>query len=169
LPAGLAIEQIRQALRTIDPRLPLVRAWTFEQEISNALSKERMIASVATVFGLLALLLVAVGVFGALSYAVARRGRELAVRIALGASPSALRGLVLRESLTIAALGLAAGLPLSWLAARALQSLLHGVQALDVTMLVSVATVVVAVTSLAGYLPARRAARVDPIGALRAE
>jgi putative ABC transport system permease protein len=169
LPAGVAIEQMRQALRTMDPRLPLVRGWTFEQEISNALSKERMIAFVASGFGALALLLVAIGVFGALSYAVARRSRELGVRVALGASPSRLRGMVVRESLAVAGLGLAAGLPLAWITARTLQSSLHGVQPLDPLTMTGVALVVLGSTSLAAWLPARRAARVDPITALRAE
>jgi predicted permease len=168
-PAGVAIEQIRRTLRDIDPQLPIIRAWTFEQEMANALSKERMIAAVASVFGTLALLLVAIGVFGALSYAVARRSRELAIRVALGASPLNLRGLVLRESLAVAALGLIAGFPLAWLTARTLQSLLHGVHPLDPLTLTSVAMVVVSVTTLAAYLPARRAARTDPIIALRAE
>jgi predicted lysophospholipase L1 biosynthesis ABC-type transport system permease subunit len=169
LPAGAAIAQIRQALHDIDPDLPLVRAWTFEQEISNALSKERMIAAIASSFGALALLLVAIGVFGALSYAVARRSRELAIRVALGASPLNLRAMVLRESLAVAGTGLAAGLPLAWLTARTLQNLLHGVTPLDPLTLIAVATVVIAVTTLAAYLPARRAAHTDPIAALRAE
>jgi predicted permease len=169
MPAGVAIEQIRQALHDIDPDLPLVRAWTFEQEVSNALSKERMIAAVASSFGALALLLVAIGVFGALSYAVARRSRELAIRVALGASPLTLRTMVLRESLTVAGTGLTAGLPLAWLTAHTLQSLLHGVHPLDPTTLIAVAIIVIAVTSLAAYLPAHRAARTDPIAALRAE
>jgi putative ABC transport system permease protein len=169
LPTGPALDQIRRALHTIDPRLPMVRAWTFDQEISNALSKERMIASVATVFGAVALLLVAIGVFGALSYAVARRSRELGIRIALGAAPRSLRRMVLLESLTVAAIGLAAGLPLAWLTARALRALLHGVTPFDPLTMVSAVIVVVSATSLAAYLPARRAARVDPIAALRAE
>jgi hypothetical protein len=168
-PAGLAIEQLRRALHDIDPQLPLVRAWTFEQEMANALSKEQMIASVATTFGTLALALVAIGVFGALSYAVARRSRELAIRVALGATPTTLRSLVLRESLTVAILGLGAGLPMAWLTARTLASLLHGVHPLDPATLTTVAILMVSVTTLAAYLPARRAARTDPIAALRAE
>lgn len=169
LPPGIAIAQIRQALHDIDPDLPLVRAWTFEQEISNALSKERMIAAVASSFGALALLLVAIGIFGALSYAVARRSRELAIRVALGASPRTLRRMVLRESLTIAGAGLTTGLPLAWLTARTLESLLHGVRPLDPITLIPVVIAVIAVTTLAAYLPAHRAARTDPIAALRAE
>jgi putative ABC transport system permease protein len=168
-PTGAALDQIRRELRAIDPRLPMVRAWTFDQEISNALSKERMIAAVATLFGAIALLLVAVGVFGALSYAVARRSRELGIRVALGATPRSLRRMVLSESLTVAAIGLTAGLPLAWTAARALQALLHGVKPFDPLTMIAAALVIVAATTLAAYLPARRAARVDPLAALRAE
>ena len=165
--AGLA--SLRRAVLSVDATVPPVRVGTEVGAIERALFTERALALSSTAFGFLALLLAAVGLFGTLSYAVARRTGEIGVRMALGAQRPAVVGMVLRETLLITALGLLAGLPLAWMGGRLMARQLFGVSPHDPTTLVGVLGVILVVALAAGALPAARASRVDPMTALRDE
>jgi len=126
-------------------------------------------ARLLAIFGGVALLLAMIGLYGVRAYSVARRTREIGIRMALGAESSDALGLVLREGLIVTAIGAAAGLALSLGVGRILSSLLYGVSGFDPVVLVAAPAVLAAVSLLACYIPARRAARVDPMVALRYE
>jgi ABC-type antimicrobial peptide transport system permease subunit len=131
--------------------------------------KERLLATLSSVFGALALLLACVGLYGLMAYAVARRTSEIGIRLALGARPHRILWLVLRETFALTLAGLAMGVPLALWAARYARSALFGIGTADpLTMAVTVATLI-GTPILAGHLPARRAVRVDPMVALRYE
>jgi ABC-type antimicrobial peptide transport system permease subunit len=130
---------------------------------------ERMLTVLVSVFGLVALGLACLGLYGTVSYAVTRRTAELGVRMALGADRRAVRWLIMREALVLVFLGLAAGLPLALLAARGMRGLLYGVSSIDVTAYLAAVAILLAIATLAAFLPARRASRLDPVIALRAE
>jgi putative ABC transport system permease protein len=121
------------------------------------------------VFAAMALVLAATGIFGVISYSVSCRTNEIGVRVALGASSAAILGMVLRETLLVALAGLALGLPSALAASRVVGHMLFGVSANDPATLAAVALTLAAVAALAGYVPARRAMRVDPMVALRYE
>jgi ABC-type antimicrobial peptide transport system permease subunit len=137
--------------------------------VDDSLIKERMLALLSTFFGGLALLLAMVGLYGALSYAVTQRQKEFGVRMALGAKPGAILVLVLRDVAWIVAVGALAGTAISMAATRVLQQLLFEVSARDAFTLAAAVGMLSAVAFFAGYLPARRATRVNPMVALRAE
>jgi ABC-type antimicrobial peptide transport system permease subunit len=126
-----------------------------------------VIAALSAAFGTLALVLASVGVYGVTAYAVSRRRSELGVRMTLGASPSAILGLVMRRVLAVLVIGLGAGLALSLWASRFIGALLHGLGPRDLPTFVSAAILLVMVGALAGALPAWRASRIDPASALR--
>jgi predicted permease len=160
---------VRQAVRSVDPNLPIGGVTTLADDISGDLAQQKITARLTTIFGMLALALACLGLYGVMSYTVARRTGELGVRVALGASRSAVLWLVLRQSLVMASVGLAAGLLLSFMAGRALRSLLFGLSPYDPVTVVTAAAVLLAMSIASGLVPARRAARVDPIVALRYE
>jgi ABC-type antimicrobial peptide transport system permease subunit len=128
-----------------------------------------MVASLSTIFGLLATLLAMIGLYGVMAYAVARRTREIGIRMALGARASAIRWLVIREVLVIAAAGVAVALPAIWWMGRYVESQLFGVDPTDARTIAGAVFLLAAVLTLAGLVPSSRAARVDPIRALRAD
>jgi ABC-type antimicrobial peptide transport system permease subunit len=133
------------------------------------LAQERFFASLGTTLGAAALLLACIGLYGLLSYAVTRRTPELGVRLALGASPGRLASSVIRESLLLAAAGAALGVPAAYALGRAAESSLFGVSATSPVLLAAASIVLAAVSAGAAFIPARRASRVDPLVALRAE
>ena len=137
--------------------------------LSDVVAQPRLNSLLLWVFAGVALLLSAVGVYGVSSYAVSQRRREFAIRLALGARPASVFGMVTRESLAVGAIGVAAGLGGAGLLGRALSNVLYGVAANDVMTLVGAAAVVLGVTLLACWQPARKAAGVDPMTALRTE
>jgi hypothetical protein len=136
--------------------------------IDAALARERIAATLASLFGVIALSLVAVGLYGVMLYQVAARTTEIGIRVALGARPRAVVGLVLKQSLAIVGIGLAAGVPLALLAGRAVSSQLYGVQPYSMFALGIATVALFGVAVAACLIPARRAARVDPLAALRA-
>ena len=158
---------VRAAVLAENPDAAVFGIKSLEAYVAEALGGERAIASLVATCGGLALLLALVGVYGALSYAVGTRTREIGLRVALGAAPAAIVRLVLREGLGVLAMGLALGVVGAAVVARLLQSMLFGVSALDVTTFLAVAGSLVVATILAASLPARRALRVDPVVALR--
>jgi len=163
---GAAIER---TIRALDAALPIYDVRPFDQILRDRADKQRGMSLLFSAFGALALVLAAVGIYGVMSYATARRARELGVRLALGASPDHLAGMIARDGLWLGglgtAIGAAAGLPL----ARALGGLLFGVSAGDVAVFAAVCGTLNVVVLAAALLPARRAARLDPITALRME
>jgi predicted permease len=158
-----------RALHGLDAQLPLSFVLTLEEVVARSISEPRFYTLLLGAFAGTALFLAALGLFGVMSYAVAQRTRELAVRLALGARQQELRRMVLREALGLGAAGLALGLGGALLLSRALTTLLYSVSPNDPATLALVGGLLLATTVLAGYLPARRATRIDPVVALRAD
>ena len=165
-PLVAAIE--REALG-LDPNVPAIAVATQSDAISAMLALERTLAVLSSVFGLLALGLACVGLYGTMAYAVVRRTREIGVRIALGARARVIRRMILRETVLMVVAGLAAGLPLALAAGRLLRAQLFDLSPYDPVTMVAATIAVLAVTIVAGYIPARRASRVDAMVALRCE
>jgi len=163
------VEPIRQTIRAWDPNLPLTELEPLTAKIDDSITNERIIAKLSTVFGLLALLLAAIGLYGIISYTVARRGNELGIRMALGAQRSGVLWMVLRETLLLAVAGIALGVPASLGAAYAVSSRLFGLTAADPLTLAAAIAVLLAVALVAGLIPGSRATRVDPVVVLRYE
>jgi predicted permease len=167
------VPTVRQAVASIDPNIPLFGVRTQAEQIDELLLQERFFAKLTSFFGLLALLLACIGLYGILSYAVARRTREIGIRMALGALPADVRRMVLRETLLLVLAGIVIGVPASLVGARLASSLisnlLFGLRATDASTVVGATAFLGAFAGLAGFLPARRATRVDPIVALRYE
>jgi predicted permease len=160
---------VRDAIRALDPALPIYGVKTMETQASESLFVERMVAWLSAAFGALATLLAAIGLYGVMSYAVARRTREIGIRMALGAERSAVLWLVLKEVAVLSAIGITGGLAVSLYATRFVKAQLFGLSATDPVTL-GIATLTIALVAfLAGYLPARRASALDPMLALRTE
>jgi putative ABC transport system permease protein len=165
----LASDQMRDALRAVDPEVPLYDVRTMDQVVSDSVSRPRFAALLLGVFAAVALLLAAVGVFGMISVVVGQRTPEFGVRLALGATPRDLARLVLLFSLRLAAAGLLIGIPCAMAFSQLLGGLLYGVTALDPVPYAIAAAGLAMIGSAAALIPARRAARIDPLAALRAE
>ena len=163
------IPSIRAALRRADPGLPAVDFRTMQQLVDRSVFTRRSMVLLLTGFAGFGLILASLGLYAVISYSVSQRTREIGVRMALGAAPVAMQRQILTQTMTLAAIGVAVGLPLAWMAAKAIQGLLYGVVSSDPVTFGGVVTVVAIVAALAGYLPARRASRIDPVLALRAE
>jgi predicted permease len=142
---------------------------TLQEAVSEALQEERLVAALAGCFGVLAVLLASIGVYGLASYSVICRTREIGIRAALGARPSVIRRALLRDALVVALAGEAIGIPCGLIATRLLAGTLFGVSTHDLTSLALASLILLASALLAGYIPARRAAKIDPMVALRAE
>ena len=171
--AALGSEQaygaIRNEVRRIDASMPIFEMKTLAAQLDETLLTERLIAMLSAGFGLLATLLAAVGLYGVMAYIVARRTKELGVRMALGAQPSEVLWLVMREVLLLLALGLALSLPIAYFLGRLVEAQLYGVKAADPWTAGLAMAVLISVATIAGLVPARRASRIDPILALRYE
>ena len=168
-PPSALTPAVRESIRQIDPRLPIVNVTTQTTAIEEQLSDERLYAVAYASFGGLATLLAAIGLFGLASYTVTRRSGEFGVRMALGASSTGIAWLVLRESLVLVAAGVAAGVGTVLLAGRLVASLIHGLAPTDPVTILQAAALLAGIAAAAAYLPARRAARVDPLTALQDE
>lgn len=162
-----AFAAVRAAVRDSDPALPVLDLRTQEEQIARLNGQELLFARLSGFFGTLALALACVGLYGLMSYTVCRRTGEIGLRMALGARPAQVLGMILRESCALVALGTALGLAAAWLASRAVGSLLYGLTPTDPAIYATVAALLGAVAALAALLPARRAAAVEPMRALR--
>jgi predicted permease len=167
-PARL-VPAIRAAVARLDPQLPVFDVKTLRAQISESLVSRRLVTLLSAAFGGLAALLAALGIYGVLAFAVAKRRREIGVRMALGATPAAVRRLVLSEVAFFLAAGGAIGLPAAYALSRAVESILYGVRAADLPIFGAGIALLSAVSFAAAYPPARRAARTDAIDALRSE
>src|SRR5271165_2498761 len=168
-PPEAALSSIRGAMQQFDSKLALSNLQAMDVQISDNLSVERMVALLAVSFGVLAMLLAAIGLYGVLAYATAQRTREIGIRMALGAQRGTVMGLVLRDVLWLAGISIAATLPLALVFGRLLRSQLYGISAADPVTLLAGTLLVAAVALLAALLPARRAASIEPMKALRTE
>jgi putative ABC transport system permease protein len=167
-PAAI-ISSLRQTVWSIDPNQPVANVTTLEQIVSDSISKPRLNMTLMALFGALALILAAVGIYGLLSYTVTQRTREMGIRLALGAQVGDVLRLVLKQGMVLALVGQAIGLVGALALTRLIRALLFGVTPTDVTIFAAVVAVLTAIALLACYLPARRATKVDPLKALRYE
>jgi ABC-type antimicrobial peptide transport system permease subunit len=167
-PQNLAAE-VRRALVEIAPNLPIIRIETIGQRLDLFTGKETLISQLSIFFSLLALLLACIGLYGVMTYNVIRRTNEIGVRMALGAQSNGVLWLVLKESFALLGIGIVIGVPAALAATRLLQSQLFGIGSSDPLTVVIAVLIVAGTTMLAGYFPARRATKIDPMVALRYE
>jgi predicted permease len=160
---------IRKTIAGIDSTLPVYDLRTMDEQIDRSLVTERMIAMLSAVFGMIATILATVGLYGVMAYTVARKTREIGIRMALGAFGKDVIWMVMREVLVLVGAGAAIGITAAILLTRYIQAQLYGLAPNDPATLVSATIALIAVAAIAGYLPALRASRVDPIRALRYE
>jgi len=167
--AESVIPSLREALREVDPNVPAFQTGTLDQQLAGSLSTERLLAGLIGFAALLALLLASIGLYGVLAYSVSRRTREMGIRLALGARTGSVRAMIVRRALLLVGIGTVLGVAASMAAASALAGFLYGVSPTDPITYGAVVATLVAVALAASYVPARRATRVDPLVALRAE
>jgi predicted permease len=168
-PAATLIPMVEAAVHRLDANVPVFNVRSIEQQLDRALLREQTFARMSVTFAILALVLSAVGLYGVMANAVSRRTKELGIRLALGAEPRGVIRMIVREAGVLIAVGIAAGVPSALALAHAFKSLLFGVQPTDATVAAVAVGVLAAVAFGSAWLPARRAARVDPLVALRAE
>jgi ABC-type antimicrobial peptide transport system permease subunit len=160
---------VRREVAAVDPSLPISDFLTMEQVVSASVARPRLMMLLLATFAAVALVLGAVGVYGVMSSLVARRTREMGIRLALGARPGQVAGLVLKNTLTLTALGVVIGLVLAFAVSRALSGMLYGVAPMDAATFVGVPLVLATVALVAALVPIRRATRVDANSVLRHE
>jgi predicted lysophospholipase L1 biosynthesis ABC-type transport system permease subunit len=159
----------RREVGTVAPTWMIERPRTFEEHIGASLLPQRIAAGLLGAFGMVALLLAAVGLYGVVAFAVAQRTREIGIRVALGAQGGEVLGLMLRQGMMLAGIGLLVGVPLAFVVARLVSGFLVGAGAADPVVFVGAAGLLAVVTLMASYVPARRASKVDPMAALRSQ
>jgi predicted permease len=160
---------IRDRVRRLDPNVPVIAMKTLEDQVQDNIGNDRLMTALAVAFAALAALLAAIGIYGVMAYNVARRTREIGIRVALGALPWRIRTMVLREVLLMAAAGILLGLPAAFALGGGVEAMLYGVKGRDAAVAGGAAICVLAVAFAAGYLPARRATAINPLKALRHE
>jgi predicted permease len=163
------ISQVRDEIRAVDAGLRMGGSSTLEEHVDNSLGHERLMATLSSLFGALAALLACVGLYGVMAYSVARRTNEIGIRMALGAGRAQVLRMILGESAALVAAGVAVGLPVAIAAARLISGQLYGLRPADPITIAGAIILLVGVAAFAGYLPARRATKVDPLVALRHE
>jgi predicted permease len=166
---GSIAAAVQRTVHDIDRNLPISNVSTLDEQVAGSITDERVVAQLSTFFGLLAVFLSAIGIYGLMSYVVSRRTNEIGIRMALGAARANVRWLVLREVLILVAIGIAIGAPAALLSSRLVASMLFGLHGNDPVTLLTAVFVMLLIAALAGYLPASRASRVDPMVALRYE
>jgi predicted permease len=160
---------LRKVVQQQDADLPLINVRTQEQQIAATTQQERIFVAMTSSFGMLALAIAAVGIYGIMAYSVANRTNEIGIRLALGALPRQVLAMILREAVWLSLAGIAVGLGAAFMLARLIKSMLYGLQAADPVSMIAGAALLIAVGIAASWLPARRAARVEPMQALRHE
>jgi len=167
--ADLYGTRVLQTLREFNQDLAVTSMTTIDAWAERALGEERLLARLLSIFGSLALVLAAVGLFGVMAYAVVRRTSEIGIRMALGAKRTSVVAMILREAIMLAIAGIVLGIPAAIASARIVSGFLYGLKATDPATITAVAFILLAVAAIAGYLPARQASKVDPLIALRHE
>jgi ABC-type antimicrobial peptide transport system permease subunit len=163
------VDAVRKTVKSLDDNLPLLGIRTQEEQIAASTQQEHVLAGLTAGFGALALVLASIGIYGILAYSVSRRTNEIGIRMALGANGNQVLGMVLREALWMTAIGLALGLGGAVALGRVISSMLYGLKPWDPLTLMVATGLLVMVALLAGWVPARRAASVEPMQALRHE
>jgi len=167
LPASTLENQIRKEVQSVDSSLPVFDVMNMTEIVDATLASRRFSATLIGAFAVLAILLASVGIYGLLAYMVGQRQNEIGVRMALGAQPSSIRKLILTKGATLAGIGVLIGLVMSTISAQFVASQLYGVRPIDPEVFLSVPILLMVVSLLASYVPARRATKIDPIVALR--
>jgi predicted lysophospholipase L1 biosynthesis ABC-type transport system permease subunit len=167
LQPAILVSSLRRAVQLIDPDLPLSNIRSQQQQIDASMQQERMFASLTAGFGLLALALACIGIYGIMAYTVSQRTNEIGIRFALGASRSQIRAMVLREAGWLAAAGVVVGLGVAIVLMRLVQSMLYGLKPGDPLSLTASTMLLLTIALVAGWIPAARASRVEPMEALR--
>jgi ABC-type antimicrobial peptide transport system permease subunit len=165
----MLIKEAEKLVHDVDPNLPLEKPITQQDQFAETVAQERLIANLSVFFAGLAGFLVAIGLYGTISYSIARRTMEIGVRLALGAQRHEVLWMVLVESFSVTALGLTLGIPASLAVARTLRSMMYGLSPSDPLTILLALACIAAVTLAAAVFPARRAASLDPMRALRIE
>ncbi|MGH9582141.1 MAG: FtsX-like permease family protein [Bryobacteraceae bacterium] len=160
---------VRKVVHKFAPDIPVTNLMTQTQRIDSTITQERTFADLCTVFAFLALAIACVGLYGAMAYEVSRRTNEIGIRMALGAERRRIVWMVLREVLALAAIGVAVGYICAWFALPVINSFVFGMKPTDPATTLSAAGILIAALVLAGYVPALRASRIDPVTALRHE
>jgi predicted permease len=167
--SATVVAAVRQAIHDVDPRLPISDVMTLDEQVTRSITNQRLVAQLSAFFGLLAVLLSCIGIYGLMSYMVMRRTNEIGIRMALGADRFHVRRQVMREVLVLVAAGIAIGVPVTLVSDRVIASMLFGLRATDAVSLFAALGLLSSVAAIAGYLPARRASLIDPMVALRHE
>ncbi|MCX6629996.1 MAG: FtsX-like permease family protein [Candidatus Solibacter sp.] len=160
---------LRRKVQELDGAMPVYDMKTLDRQLDETLSTERLIAVLSAAFGLLATVLAALGLYGVMAFMVARRTKEIGLRMALGAPQAQVVWMVMREALVLVAAGLAIGIPVAWAVSKYVSTQLFGVKATDMVSAAAALVILALVAAVAGFLPARRASTIDPIQALRYE
>jgi predicted permease len=163
------VAAIRRTIHDVDPRLPISDVITLEQQVKRSITNQRLVAQLSAFFGLLAVLLACIGIYGVMSYMVMRRANDIGIRMALGADCYHVRWQVMHEVLMLVAVGIAIGTPIALIGDRLMSSMLFGLHSTDAVSLFAALGLLSALAAIAGYLPARRASLIDPMVALRHE
>jgi ABC-type antimicrobial peptide transport system permease subunit len=167
--AAAALGAIREAVRRVDPNLPMQDVFTQMEQVERRMEQEKLFARAYALFGALALVVAAVGLFGLMSYSVSQRTNEIGIRMALGAQRGEVLAQIMRESMVLVIAGVVIGLAMALGTGRFIATLLFGLAPTDAATIGLAMAVMLVVAALAGYLPARRASHVDPMVALRYE
>ena len=160
---------ITRIVHELEPTVPVSRIRTYEEQVGQQLSVERSLSLLSSAFGMVALLLAAIGLYGVVAFAVARRTAEMGVRLALGASRGTVLRLMLLDSAKVIVPGACVGMAAALAATRFVESILYGLKPTDPATIVAAMALLLAVAAIAVYIPARRAAGIDPVEALRCE